>query len=103
MMVWTNVQMTVGKANEAGIDCDAGQKPGGIPQWNAFRLGKFLASGSGLQWAGSNAMRKPVRFRSILHSVVDEGAVREPCPMDLLWRCQRKTRGSIVAPRMKAR
>jgi hypothetical protein len=39
MKVRTNVQMTVGKTSAAGIDCDAGQKLGNIPQWNAFRLG----------------------------------------------------------------
>ncbi len=68
-----NVRTWVGTMNEAGIDCDAGQRPGYIPRWNAWKPGQFPASVGWIQGDAQNATFKRPESDGLANGVVDDG------------------------------
>ena len=68
-----NVRTGVGTMNEAGIDCDAGQRPGYIPRWNACKPGQFPASVGWIQGDAEDATFKRPESDGLANGVGDEG------------------------------
>jgi hypothetical protein len=68
-----NVRTWVGTMYEAGIDCDAGQRPGYIPRWNASMPNQFPASVGGIQGDAEDATFKRPESDGLANGVGDEG------------------------------
>lgn len=67
------VRTGVGTMNEAGIDCDAGQKPDYIPRWNAAMPSQFPASVGWIQGDAKDATFKRPESDGLANGVGDEG------------------------------
>ena len=68
-----NVRTWVGTMNEAGIDCDAGERPGYIPRWNAGMPNQCPAPGGWIQGDAQNASFKRPESDGLANGVVDDG------------------------------
>jgi hypothetical protein len=68
-----NVRTWVGTMNKAGIDCDAGERPGYIPRWNAGMPSQFPAPIGCIQGAAQNATFKRPESDGLANGVGDDG------------------------------
>ena len=65
--------------NEAGIDCDAGQRPGYIPRRNAGMPSQFPASVGWIQGDAEDATFKGPESDGLANGVGDDGVAVASC------------------------